>query len=300
MPIVSTHLQAVTCILGAKGNGHHHKSLAIKPHGASLRVEPANHMKRIFISILLGTLFCAVPALRAGDANLLAGKWSLHKVNQQYHSTSQTIEVKGSKFVFQMLDKDGEVVLHAEGDLKLEKLGPFSLARFVNIRGGESPSSLQDVDDEYNVVYVLDGDTWTIATNFDKERDERPAADIYQRVASSAKTLVIDEIEMADTPQSATWYFCFEATAGTNTRRHHLENKGYDKNQVRIPIALQISGAKAGQKCSFKMQLDDVAEDVCSDEVDNRSTGEFSISDRGEQTFKPESNWRYTVRWHLQ
>jgi hypothetical protein len=257
-------------------------------------------MKRLFINVFLGTVLCAPPALRASDADLLAGKWSVQRPNHHWHSVSQTIEVKGSKFVFQMLDKEGAVVLHAEGDLKLEKLGPFNLARFVNIRGGESPSSLEDVDDEYSVIYVLDGNTWTVASNFDKERDEKPTADVYQRVTAQAKTLVIDEIEMADTPQSATWFFCFEATVGNTSRRYHLENKGYDKNQVKIPLALQLSGVRAGQKCDFKMQLDDVAEDVCTDEVDNRSTGRFSISERGEETFKPESNWRYTVRWHLQ
>ena len=144
-------------------------------------------MQRIFTIILLVTILSAAPALRAGDASALAGKWSLRKANQRYHSTSQTIEVKGNKFIFQMLNKDGEVVVHAEGDLKLEKLGPFSLAKFVNIRAGESSSSLDEIDDEYSVIYVLDADTWTVASNFDKDRDERPAADVYQRVAASKK-----------------------------------------------------------------------------------------------------------------
>ena len=50
---------------------------------------------------------------------------------------------------------------------------------------------------------------------------------------------------------------------------------------------------------SFKLQLDDVDDDVCTEEVDNHSTGEFTISEKGEQKFKPEDNWRYTIRWHL-
>ena len=127
-------------------------------------------MHRIFTIILLGALMWAAPALRAGDANLLAGKWSVRKVNHQYHSTSQTLEIKGNKFVFQMLDKDGEVVLHAEGDLKLEKLGPFNLARFVNIRGGESSSSLEQVDDEYSVIYVLEGELLVLGDVINEER----------------------------------------------------------------------------------------------------------------------------------
>lgn len=276
------------------------KSLQLSPLECQFAGEPYNHMKRIFFTLFLGAALCATSVLQASDANLLAGKWSVKRKNSHWNSVSQTLEIKGDKFIFQMLDKDGDVVLHAEGDLKLEKLGPFSVARFVNIRGGESPSSLEEVDDEYNSIYTLGADTWTVAMNFDKAREDGPSVEVYERVAATTKTLVIDEIEMADTPQSAMWYFCFEATVGNANKRYHLEDKGYEKNQVKIPVGLQVSGVQSGQKCSFKMQLDDVAEDVCTDEVDNRSTGEFSISDRGEQIFKPESNWRYTVRWHLQ
>jgi len=255
-------------------------------------------MRRLLYFLLFCPLFSA-PVLLASDAKLLAGKWLAQRENPQLHSSSQTIEVKGDKFTFQMLDKDGQVVLHAEGDLKLEKLGPFSLVRFVNVRGGESQSNLEAVDDEFNCTYMLDGDTWTVASNFDKEREAGPTLDVYHRVASKNKTLVIDGIDMADTPQFAIWFLCFEATVGDTTRRHYIEDKGYDKNQVKIPLALEFPSVQAGQKCSFKMQLDDVDTDACTDDVDNRSTGEFSISDSGAQAYKPESNWRFTIRWHL-
>jgi hypothetical protein len=255
-------------------------------------------MRRLLCFLLLSPLFSA-PVLLASDAKLLAGKWLAQRENHQWHSSSQTIEVKGDKFTFQMLDKDGQVVLHAEGDLKLEKLGTFSLVRFVNVRGGESQSNLETVDDEFNCTYILDGDTWTVASNFDKEREPGPILDVYHRAAAQNKTLVIDEIDMADTPQFAIWFLCFEATAGETSRRHYIENKGYDKNQVTIHLALELPGVQAGQKCSFKMQIDDVDTDACTDDVDNRSTGEFSISDSGAQAYKPESNWRYTIRWHL-
>ena len=104
---------------------------------------------------------------------------------------------------------------------------------------------------------------------------------------------------MADTPQVATWYLCFEANADETKGRHYVENKGYEKNQVTIPVALELAKVRAGQKCSFKLQLDDVDGDACSDEPDNRSTGEFTVSDKGSQSYKPEDNWRYTIRWHL-
>jgi hypothetical protein len=141
-----------------------------------------------------------------------------------------------------------------------------------------------------------------MASSFDKERDQqKPSLDVYRRLKSAVEpaVLVIDEIEMADTPQSATWFLCLEAKVEGVSRTYHLEGKGYDKNQVTIPVGLELPQVQAGQKCSFKLQLDDMDEDVCTEEVDNRSKGEFTVSEKGTQTYKPEDNWRYTIRWHL-
>lgn len=112
-------------------------------------------------------------------------------------------------------------------------------------------------------------------------------------------TLVIDEIELAETPQSATWFLCFEATVGAVTQKYHVDAKGYNQCPVRIPLALELAKASAVQNCSFKVQLDDVDEDACTEEADNRSSGEFAINDKGEKSFKPQDDWRYTIRWHL-
>jgi hypothetical protein len=251
---------------------------------------------------LAGALLLSQTVLAMDDLEALAGKWSVKKVNEQGQDYTQTITVKKDKFVFQILGAEGQVVLYAEGDLKLDRLGPFNAAHFLKIRAGGSASDLQDVDDEYVFIYRLEGDAWTMGSNFDKEREQqKPSVDVYRRVKATAEsaTLVIDEIEMADTPQSATWFLYFEAKAGAVTRTYHVEGKGYDKNQVTIPVALELPKIQAGQKCSFKLQLDDVDGDVCTDEVDNRSTGEFAISQKGAQAYKPEDNWRYTVRWHL-
>jgi len=40
-------------------------------------------------------------------------------------------------------------------------------------------------------------------------------------------------------------------------------------------------------------------DDACGDEPDNRTTGEFTVSERGSQSYKPDDHWRFTVRWHL-
>jgi len=68
---------------------------------------------------------------------------------------------------------------------------------------------------------------------------------------------------------------------------------------VTIPVALELPKAKAGQKCTFKLQLDDVDEDACGESADNNSKGEFTVSEKGTQAYKPEDNWKYTINWHM-
>jgi len=233
------------------------------------------------------------------DTPGLDGKWLVKKTNEAGDTFTQTIEIKKDKFVFQIKGSDGQLVIHAEGDVKLEKLGPFSSARYFHIRGGNSPSNLNDVDDEFTTPYVLEGDTWIVASNFDKPRDQKPTVDTYQRVKEAGRALVIDSIEMAETPQGGTWYFFMEAKVEGVTRRYYVPNKGFETNRLTIPVALEFPGAKAGQKCSFKVQLDDIDNDVTTDEVDNRGTGDFEASEKGAKEFKPEDGWRFTVRWHL-
>jgi len=246
-------------------------------------------MKRLLRNLTLVTTLFSAATLLADDAELLAGKWSVKKVNEQGEAFTQTIEVKKDKFVFEILGADGQPALHAEGDLKLEKLGPFKSAHFSHIRAGIAGSDLQDVDEERVSVYMLDGDTWLVASNKAKASAQ----------SASGGALVIDNVEMANTPQGSTWFVCFEAKVGDVTRRFYVENKPYEKNQVTIPVALELPKVAAGQKCAFKLQLDDVDGDACSDEPDNKSTGEFTVSAKGSQSFKPEDNWRYTIHWHL-
>lgn len=257
--------------------------------------------KRLLLSLSAAIFLSSQPALMADDLEALAGKWSVKKASEQGQDYTQTITIKKDKFVFQILGAEDRLIFYAEGDVKLDKLGPFNAVHFVNIRAGRSASDLRDVDDDHVSIYRLEDDNWTVAANLDKERErQKPSLDEYRRVkAAEPASLVIDEIEMADTPQSATWFLCFEATVEGVTQKYHVEGKSYDKNQVTIPVALEVPKARAGQKCSFKLQLDDVEDDVCTEDVDNRSTGEFTISEKGEQKFKPEDNWRYAIRWHL-
>ena len=142
-------------------------------------------MKSLLLSLCTAACFVH-SSVFADDLESLSGKWMIKKVNDQGQKITQTIEVKKDKFVFQILNADDSVVLYAKGDFKLDKLGPFNAARFSNIRAGESSSNLDAIDDIYTSVYVLDGDSWTLATNFDKQRDgQKPAADVYRHVEAA-------------------------------------------------------------------------------------------------------------------
>jgi hypothetical protein len=77
---------------------------------------------------------------------------------------------------------DNQTHLYAEGDIKLSKLGPFSAIKFFNIKGGVSADQLDPVDDDRDVIYMLEGNVWTIAANFDRAHDgQKPSADAYTR-----------------------------------------------------------------------------------------------------------------------
>jgi uncharacterized protein (TIGR03067 family) len=141
-------------------------------------------MKQLLLSTFTACLFAGSVAFAADDLQALSGKWSVNKVNDQGEKYRQTIEIKKDKFVFEIVGSDDQVRLHAVGDVKLEKLGPFASIRFHHIRAGDSGT---EVDDEYVSIYTLDGSTWTVASNFDKDRDQqKPSLDLYQRVKAPA------------------------------------------------------------------------------------------------------------------
>jgi hypothetical protein len=256
----------------------------------------------LLLSLAVGASLFSFVAAAADDADALIGKWSVKKVNDQGREVTQTYTIKKGKAIFQVVGAEDRVLIYAEADLKLDKVGPFNAAHFVNVRGGRSADNLQDLDDEFVSVYRLDGDTLTVASFFDKDREQmQPSVDVYHRVKEEAasSTLVIDEVVMADTPQSSTWFVCFEAKVEGVSKTYHVEGKSFDKNKVTIPVALELPKVKAGQKCSFTLRLDDVDEDACGEEADNTTKGEFTVSDKGTQDYKPEDNWKYTINWHM-
>jgi hypothetical protein len=75
--------------------------------------------------------------------------------------------------------------VYAEGQLKLEKSGPFNVVKFTDIKAGSSPSDLDEINDDHVSIYVLDDDAWTLAANFDKDRDDqKPSLDRYTKASN--------------------------------------------------------------------------------------------------------------------
>ncbi len=119
----------------------------------------------------------------ADDLEKLAGKWSANKTNPEGRKYTQTIEITKNKLTFKIVGEDQAVRLYAEGTVKVEKLGPFSVMKVTDIKGGASESDLSPVDDDRTLVYQLGYDSWTVASNFDKERDQAPSLDVYKKAA---------------------------------------------------------------------------------------------------------------------
>src|SRR6185295_3121953 len=110
----------------------------------------------------------------------------------------------------------------------------------------------------------------------------KPTLDVYKKVVSAAAntptTLIIDKIVMHQTPQAATWFVCFDAKVDGAMQRFHIPNKEYDKDGVTIQMDLKIPNVRSGQTCTFRCQLDDIDDDVCTDDIDNTSSGKFTVS----------------------
>jgi hypothetical protein len=259
-------------------------------------------MKNTTLSLTIAFVLATLSPLGAlaNDLDALAGKW-VAKVDAQGQTFKQVLEIKKNKFTFEVVRDGGETALYAEGDVKTEEYGPFKAAKFYNIRGGSSASDLQAVDDDRTVIYSLGYNEITVAANFDKERTEPPVATRYTKVAATAeaKTLVIDKILMHRTPQAAEYFLCFEATVGETTKRFNIPDKTYEKNDLTIATDLAVANVRKDATCKFVMKLDDVAGDECTEEMDNRSIGSFTVTESGSQEFKPEGQWRYTIYWHL-
>ncbi len=135
-----------------------------------------------FLALLCAASFSVLAF--ADELTRLEGKWTCQRKKSNGDLVTQVLEIKGAKFKYQQKGADGVARLFAEGEVKTEKLGPFSVAKFFNIKGGESSTDLQSIDDDHTLVYSLDFDKLRMAAGFDKERDDdEPRVDVYAKSA---------------------------------------------------------------------------------------------------------------------
>lgn len=138
------------------------------------------------ISVIIWIVVC-IPLARADDLDTLKGKWSAKRTSDEGQPYILEVEINKKKFTFRIVDSDKHLRLYAEGDVKLEKAGPFKAITFFNIKAGESESALEEVSDERTSIYTLGENNWTIASNFDKERDQKPSVEVYQKAHVAQK-----------------------------------------------------------------------------------------------------------------
>jgi len=132
----------------------------------------------------------AVSAAAADSSGLdaLQGAWSLKRTNQEGQVVLQMMEFKQDRMTFKMTVSDSELRFFAKGAVALEKLGPFQSLKITSIQAGRSEDSTEAVDDERTSVFVVDGDSLTLASNFDKTRSgQPPRVESYSRGKVAAK-----------------------------------------------------------------------------------------------------------------
>lgn len=111
------------------------------------------------------------------------------------------------------------------------------------------------------------------------------------------KTLVIEKMVVNQTPQSGDWLMCFMANSeGGSSNTFNRPNSTYSGDGITIDMNLELSNVKDGEKISFKKYLDDDQADVCGNQAEDKSSGEFNVSSSGSKTFSFD-RWVYTVYW---
>lgn len=152
---------------------------------------------RVFTAIIALTVTSVSIAAESPALTKLQGKWSGKRTTSDGQEATATLEIKGEKLTFEAFNADKGLRFMAKGTVKAEMLGPFHVMKITDIEGGRSASELEPVNDERAMVYLLKDDTLTLASNFDKDREnEKPRVEIYQRVAAKAASTPPDSAKL--------------------------------------------------------------------------------------------------------
>src|SRR5512138_71078 len=116
----------------------------------------------------------SLTSAESSGIDALLGAWSGKRTNQEGQVVSQLLEFKKDSMMFRITGADGELQFFAKGAAAVQKLGPFQVLKITDIRAGRSEDSTDAIDDERMSVFVVNGDTLTLASNFDKVRANQP------------------------------------------------------------------------------------------------------------------------------
>ncbi len=139
------------------------------------------------ISSLKSTLAAALLVLTssslalADDYSDLAGKWSMKRKTADGQEVVQKVSFKEKKFTFRLQAADGTLRLYAEGEAQVQSAGNIKVLLLKNIKGGQSESETQSIDEEFHAAFRVSGTTLFLTSNLDKERNESPRLDEYRR-----------------------------------------------------------------------------------------------------------------------
>jgi hypothetical protein len=140
-------------------------------------------MKNLICCSLAAVSLLVLSASASFAASLddLAGKWTLTRTNDEGQVFTQTLEFKKDKFTFQVSTANKTSVMYARGDVKTETTHSLNVATFTNIEGGADSDDLHAVDDDRSCIFTVDGSTFTIALDFDKDRGKSPRVEVYTK-----------------------------------------------------------------------------------------------------------------------
>src|SRR5262249_20354263 len=127
-------------------------------------------------------------AADSSGLDALQGAWLVKRTNQEGQVVSQMLEIKNDRLTFKLTSAEGELRFFAKGAVSAQKLGPFQTLKITELKAGQSEDGAEAVDDERTSVFVVDGDSLTLASNFDKIRaNQPPRAETYARTKATAK-----------------------------------------------------------------------------------------------------------------
>ncbi len=122
----------------------------------------------------------------APSLDALQGKWSATRPGREGQTVTLNLEINKDKLTFQISGPDGGVRLFAKGDVTAEKIGSFSVLKLSNIYAGRSAEETEKSGDDRQIIYALRDEGLTLASNFDKVREnEKPDAVTYTRVGKA-------------------------------------------------------------------------------------------------------------------